>query len=78
MYYLGPIGNPDPVDFINLETQRLPFKNSQMWLSDQTGRVALDHGPIKLKVRGTGTAAYRLLREFSGMNAALINALLFL
>ena len=25
-YYLGPMGDPDPTDFINLETQRILFK----------------------------------------------------
>ena len=25
-YYLGPMGDPDPSDFINQETNRIPFK----------------------------------------------------
>ena len=36
MYYLGPMGNPNPIEFINLETQRLPFKNSRMQIADWT------------------------------------------
>jgi len=28
------MGNPDLIEFINLETQRLPFKMSHMSLSD--------------------------------------------
>ena len=36
MYYLGPMGNLDPIEFINLETQRLPFKNSRMQIADWT------------------------------------------
>jgi hypothetical protein len=31
------MGDPDPIDFINLETQRLPFKQSQMDLDDWDG-----------------------------------------
>lgn len=30
MKFLGPTGNPDPIDFINLETNRIPFKTSNM------------------------------------------------
>lgn len=29
-YYLGPMGDPDPTELINLETDRLPFKQSTM------------------------------------------------
>lgn len=32
--FLGPVGDPDPTDFINMETERLPFKQSRMKLSD--------------------------------------------
>jgi hypothetical protein len=27
-YYLGPMGNPDPSDFITQETKQIPFKQS--------------------------------------------------
>ena len=30
MACLGPMGNPDPIDIINLETSRIPFKSSNM------------------------------------------------
>ena len=30
MVCLGPMGNPDPIDFINLETNRIPFKTANM------------------------------------------------
>ena len=32
-YYLGPMGDPDPSDFINQETNRIPFKQSVVYLS---------------------------------------------
>ena len=32
-YYLGPMGDPDPSDFINQETNRIPFKQSIIDLS---------------------------------------------
>ena len=32
-YYLGPMGDPDPSDFINQETNRIPFKQSIVDLS---------------------------------------------
>ena len=34
LYFLGPMGNPDPTDFINAETNRIPFKNTQVASSD--------------------------------------------
>jgi len=32
-YYLGPMGDPDPSDFINQETNRIPFKEFVVDLS---------------------------------------------
>jgi hypothetical protein len=32
-YFIGPIGNPDPSDFINQETNRIAFKQSVIDLS---------------------------------------------
>ena len=29
-YFLGPMGDPDPTELINLQTNRLPFKKSTM------------------------------------------------
>nr|TKW22670.1 hypothetical protein SEVIR_4G243600v2 [Setaria viridis] len=34
---LGPMGNPDPTDMINLETHRIPFKQSSMNLDQWSG-----------------------------------------
>jgi len=34
MYCLGPMGNPDPTDLINLETNQIPFKLSNPNLPD--------------------------------------------
>ena len=28
VYFLGPMGNPDPSDFIRQETNQIPFKQS--------------------------------------------------
>ena len=33
VYYLGPMGDPDPSDFINQETNRIPFRQSLVDLS---------------------------------------------
>ena len=33
VYYLGPMGDPDPSDFISQETNRIPFKQSIVDLS---------------------------------------------
>ena len=30
MIYLGPMGNPDPTSIINLETNKIPMKSSDM------------------------------------------------
>jgi hypothetical protein len=30
MILLGPMANPDPIDFINLETNRIPFRTARM------------------------------------------------
>nr|BAX25153.1 aminotransferase-like [Oryza meyeriana var. granulata] len=35
-FYHGPMGSEDPTDFICAETQRIPFKNSAMRVSDWT------------------------------------------
>jgi hypothetical protein len=32
--FLGPMGDVDPTDFINQETNRIPFKTSPMLLLD--------------------------------------------
>ena len=32
-YYFGPMDDPDPFDFINQETNRIPFKQSVIDLS---------------------------------------------
>lgn len=34
MYYLGAVGNPDPVDFICSKTMCIPYKNSSMDLDE--------------------------------------------
>jgi len=34
LYCLGPMGDPDPIDFINMETGRIPFKISNLKVSD--------------------------------------------
>ena len=41
-YYLGPMGDPDPSDFINLETNRIPFKQSIVDLSWNTRDGGID------------------------------------
>lgn len=28
IFFLGPMGDPDPIDFINQETNQIPFKDS--------------------------------------------------
>jgi len=33
VYLLGPIGDPDPSDFIHQETDQIPFKQSVLDLS---------------------------------------------
>ena len=37
LVYLGPMGNPDPTELINLETHRIPFKQSTMDLDHWLG-----------------------------------------
>ena len=32
--FLGPMGDPDPTELINLETDRIPFRHASMKLSD--------------------------------------------
>ena len=36
VYYLGPMGDPDPSDFISKKTNRIPFKQSVVDLSWNT------------------------------------------
>jgi len=33
IYFLGPMGDPDPSDFIRQETNQIPFKQSTVDLS---------------------------------------------
>jgi hypothetical protein len=37
LHYLGPMGNPVPIEFINLETNWLLYKHSPMDLANCTG-----------------------------------------
>jgi hypothetical protein len=32
--FLGPMGNPDPIEMINFETDRIPFKHASLNLAD--------------------------------------------
>lgn len=38
-YYLGPMGAEDPVDFINAETLRIPFKIANLNVADWAGSL---------------------------------------
>ena len=50
MICLGPMGNPDPTSIINLETNRIPLKSSDMNLDFlkplDLGRALLQDGGI--------------------------------
>ena len=44
-YYLGPMGDPDPSDFINQETNRIPFKQSVVDLSSWNTKILFTNWP---------------------------------
>ena len=58
-YYLGPMGNPDLSDFINQETNRIPFKQSVIDLSSWNTKLLLETGPKCLKDGEIGFARYQ-------------------
>ena len=57
-YYLGPMGDPDLSDFINQETNRIPFKQSIIDLSSETPKLLLETGLKCLKDGEIGSAGY--------------------
>ena len=44
-YYLGPMGDPDPSDFINQETNRISFKQSVVDLSSWNTKTPFRNWP---------------------------------
>ena len=44
-YYLGLMGDPDPSDFINQETNRIPFKQSVVDLSSWNTKTPFRNWP---------------------------------
>ena len=44
-YYLGPMGDPDPSDFINQETNRIPFKQFVVDLSSWNTKTLFRNWP---------------------------------
>ena len=45
VYFLGPMGDPDPSDYIHQETNRIPFKQSVMDLSSQNTKTSFRNWP---------------------------------
>jgi hypothetical protein len=45
VYYLGPMGDPDPSDFISQETNRIPFKQSIVDLSSWNTKTPFRNWP---------------------------------
>ena len=58
-YYLGPMGDPDPSDFITQETNRIPFKQSIIDLSSWNTKLLLEIDPKCLKDGEIGSAGYQ-------------------
>ena len=48
-YYLGPMGDPDPSNFVNQETNRIPFKQSIVDLSSWNTKSSFRNWPKMLK-----------------------------
>ena len=48
-YYLGPMGDPDPSNFINQETNRIPFKQSVVDLSSWNTKTLFRNWPKMAK-----------------------------
>ena len=44
VYYLRPMGDPDPSNFISQETNRIPFKQSVVDLSSWNTKLSLKIG----------------------------------
>ena len=45
VYFLGPMGDPDPSDFICQETNRIPFKQSVVDLSSWNTKTSFRNWP---------------------------------
>ena len=45
VYYLGPMGDPNPSDFISQETNRIPFKQSVVDLSSWNTKTSFRNWP---------------------------------
>lgn len=56
VFFLGPMGDEGPTDFINAETQRIPNRTSSMDLDDW--KMASVHGHDNPKVGGHGIIGY--------------------
>ena len=49
VYFLGPMGDPDPSDFIRQETNQIPFKQSTMICSLGMPKLPSEIGPKCLR-----------------------------
>ena len=49
VYYLGPMGDPDPSNFISQETNRIPFKQSVVDLSSWNTKTPFRNWPKCLR-----------------------------
>lgn len=68
LIFLGPMGDPDPTDLINLETGRIPFKYSIIDLADWNTTFISLHCLAQLHDGETGIFACQNPRKFNGMN----------
>ena len=59
VYFLGPMGEPDPFDFIRQETNQIPFKQYVVDLSSWNTKVPLEIGLKCLGDGEIGFAGYR-------------------
>ena len=58
IYFLGPMGDPDPSDFIHQETNQIPFKQSAVDLSSWNTKTLLRNWPKCLMDEEIGSIGY--------------------
>ena len=58
VYFLGPMGDPDPSDFIHQETNQIHFKQSAVIHPPRAPKLLLETGPKCLRDGETGFIGY--------------------
>ena len=67
VYFLGPMGDPDPSDFIRQETNQIPFKQSAVDLSSWNTKTPFKNWPKCLRDGEIGSVSEKKGGDWSFM-----------